>query len=418
LGIEEMTPDNARKHRRHPGLLYDEAECALFALVVSALGEAQVSPEGIEVFIDTNRGLSQGAFAVFNGRSKLGVQEMLGKLKRLFLTVHSLAGAQDISPIQRFLLAATGVESLRLNMVRPHQEDSLLKWMAFLLDQGPARLAPEVSTDSKATHDSLAASKGFGSANQASSSLIQQPGLSSASRPFTNLRKLDIGFAHITRDVLFRLLTGLQLHEFSLWKIAIVVENLFTSLGNKFLTASYEEAQQVWPNFLRDLGNFIPPSSPLRTIMIGDVAAGPVEPDDISVHVGVRWSLDQDPANPEAASPGLPSLKQIKYHAQSGQSVSEWLIEVANRIDRVTAPKVWGRRPGRWFELDGRQHPLRRAMLQQFPQPPDNQHYQQNDDHEFDEMDGEEEETEEEEEAEEDDDENEDDSESEMDLDQ
>jgi hypothetical protein len=336
-------------------LFHGGTESATFALLVVALADAHVHPKGIEVFIHTDMGLNQFAFNVLNGRSEQRVKDMLGKLKRLFLTVDSASAPADLGPIQKFLLAAAGLESLRLNMVRCQREDPLLKWMSSLPDQDPARLASETCTDSTARHEKLDVSQYLGDTNEAHLGSSHRLELSPASGFFTHLRKLDIGFARITHRVLLRILTRLRLHELSLWKITLLSERQ---------PAIHEEVKQDWPIFLRDLGNSDQPL--LRAVVIGEVAAGPltIGPSNLLLYVGARWLPEEDSASPEQLLPLAPSLKQIKYHAQSGQSASEWLVEAADRMDRVAQPLVRDGGHGRWAEMELVPDPVRPGMFQ------------------------------------------------------
>jgi hypothetical protein len=384
LGTERLNARSMHHIQRHTGLRRDGKESATFALVVIALAEAHVNPEAIEVFTYVGRGLDRASFNVLNGRSGPQVWEMLEKLKRLLLTVASVSNPHHLTPIRRFLRAAVNVESLRLNMVNNQEEDALLTWLSSSPHQVPAsppeRVIAQGTLHGTALHPSLAARRATGDMSGPQPRVVHSFEKFPASPPFAHLRKLDIGFARITHGVLLRLLTRLQLHELSLWKLVLMIDPQ---------TATHENAQQAWPKLLRDFGNS--EQNLLRTIMIGEVVAGPMNrgPTDIELYLAVRWPLEGSPVISEPLPLTAPSLKRIEYRAQSGRCAGEWLVEAADRIDQVVQPKVCNTTGDRWMEVDPDQL-LRFRQMVDDANTDDDEHDEFDDDDELDESDGDE----------------------------
>jgi hypothetical protein len=154
-------------------------------------------------------------------------------------------------------------------------------------------------------------------------------------------------------------------------------------------TATHENAQQAWPKLLRDFGNS--EQNLLRTIMIGEVVAGPMNrgPTDIELYLAVRWPLEGSPVISEPLPLTAPSLKRIEYRAQSGRCAGEWLVEAADRIDQVVQPKVCNTTGDRWMEVDPDQL-LRFRQMVDDANTDDDEHDEFDDDDELDESDGDE----------------------------
>lgn len=285
-------------YRSRPPVKLESPE-STFPLILYALGRAQAKPQKVEVFLRKSDKLTPTSFNVLDGYLGAAVIPVLEGLSTLMLTIGldeptsfglpylSYDSSVTDAPLKRLLQHTPNLEALRLNF--EEQQFFAYRFLEWLGTPAPVPFMPTAAT----------------------------PASPIAPVPLSNLTAFDLGMLIVAAPTLLNVVTKFNLLSLSLWKVTI------HSADDRDL----RKAPDHWAGFLQDLADALPASTQLKSVLLGFIFQGRYTRHK-SESVRIQF------ASPHTNSGQLNSkdlLDTVKYQADYGSSVKDWLQDMSTR---------------------------------------------------------------------------------------